>query len=59
MNLSSELVGHKILRTWLRTPILAVRVQLPLEWNTYLLFNFDIVNFVQKTDEGEAEPMFC
>ena len=36
----------------LRTLTLAVRVQLPLGWNTYLLFNTDIVNFVWKTDEG-------
>ena len=34
---------------------MAVRVQLSLGWNTYLLFNADIVNFVWKTDEGEAE----
>ena len=39
----------------MRTPTLAVRAQLPLGWNTSLLFNFDIVSFVQKTDEGEAE----
>ena len=38
--------------------MLVVRAQLSLGWNTYLLFNFDIVNFVQKTDEGEAESMF-
>ena len=31
-----------------------VRVQLPLGWNTYLFFISDIVNFVWKTDEGEA-----
>ena len=37
------------------TPTLAVRVQLSLEWNTYLLFSSDIVNFVWKTDEGKAE----
>ena len=36
----------------LRTLTLAVRVQLPLGWNTYLLFNTDIVNLVWKTDEG-------
>ena len=34
-----------------------VRVQLLLGWNTYLLFNTDIVNFVSKTDEGEAESI--
>ena len=39
------------------TPTLAVRVQLPLEWNTYLLFNTDIMNFGWKTDEGEAESI--
>ena len=32
-------------------------VQLPLEWNTYLLFNSDIVNFVWKIDVGKA--LFC
>ena len=36
---------------------LAVRVQLPLGWNTYVLFNTDIVNFAWKTDEGEAESI--
>ena len=36
---------------------MAVRVQLPLGWNTYLLFNSDIVNFVWKTDEREAESI--
>ena len=39
----------------MRTPILAVPVQLPLEWNTYLLLNFDFVNFVGKTNEREEE----
>ena len=46
---------HKILRSWLRTPILVVLVRLPLEWNTYLLFNSDIVNFVWKTEGGGEE----
>ena len=32
-------------------------VQLLLEWNTYLLFNCDIVNIVWKTVEGEAESI--
>ena len=41
----------------MRTLILVVRVQLPLGWNTYLLFNSNIVNFVWKTDEGEAESI--
>ena len=36
---------------------LAVQVQLLLGRNTYLLFNTDIVNFVWKTDEGEAESI--
>ena len=31
-----------------------VWIQLPLECNSYLLFNSDIVNFVWKTDEGDA-----
>ena len=39
----------------MRTPILAVRLKLLLGWNTYLLFNSDIVNFVWKTKEGETE----
>ena len=30
-----------------------VRVQFPLGWNTCLLINFDIVNFVWKACEGE------
>ena len=33
---------------------LAVRVHLPLGWNTYVLFNTDIVSFMWKTDEREA-----
>ena len=41
----------------LRTPTLAVRVQLPLGWNTYLVFNTNNVNFVWKTNEGEAESI--
>ena len=36
---------------------MAVRVQLSLGWNTYLLFNADIVNFVWKADEREAESI--
>ena len=40
--------------TQLRTPILAVRVQLPLGWNTYVVFTTDILNFVCKTDEAES-----
>ena len=32
-------------------------VHLALKLNTYLLFNFDIMNFVQKTDEEEAESI--
>ena len=30
-----------------------VRVQLPLGWNTYLLFNTDTINIVWKTDGGD------
>ena len=44
----------KTVETQLRTPALAVRVQLPLEWNVYVLFNTDIVNFVWKTNEAES-----
>ena len=32
---------------------MAVLIQLPLEWNTYLLFHSDIVNLVWKNDEGQ------
>ena len=41
----------------MRTPTLAVLVQLPLEWNTYLLFNSDIVNFLWETDVGKVESI--
>ena len=34
-----------------------VQVQLRLGWNTYLLFNTNIVNFVWKTNEEEAESI--
>ena len=34
-----------------------VLIQLPLEWNAYLLFNPDIVNFVWKRDDEEAESI--
>ena len=53
-NLCSELVGAFNVETQLRPPTLAVRVQLPLAWNTYLLFNTDIVNFAWKTDLAES-----
>ena len=36
---------------------MAVLVKLSLEWNTYLLFDSDIMNFVWKTDEGETESI--
>ena len=49
--------GAQNCETQLRTPTLVVRVQLPLGRNTYLVFNTDIVNFVWKTDEGEAESI--
>ena len=48
---------HKILISQLKNRILAVQVQLALVWDTYLRFNCDIVNFVQKTDEGEVESI--
>ena len=32
-------------------------ITVKLGWNTYLLFNTDIVNFVWKTDEGEAKSI--
>ena len=41
----------------MRAPTLAVRVQLPLGCNMYLLFNTDIVNFAAKTDEREVESI--
>ena len=43
--------------TQLRTLTLAVLVQLPLGWNTVVLFNTDIVNFVWKTDEAESNVL--
>ena len=43
----------------MRTPKLVVWVQLPLGWNTYLLFNTDIANFAWKTGEGEAVLWRC
>ena len=51
-NLCSESVGHKL---W--TPTLVVRVRIPFGWNTYFLFNTDIVNFMWKTDEEEAKSI--
>ena len=42
---------HKILRSQLRTLAPAVLVLLLSEWNTYLDFNSDIVNFVWKTNQ--------
>ena len=36
---------------------MVVLVQYSLGWNTYLLFSFNIVNFVWKTDEGKAESI--
>ena len=47
----------KNVKTQLRTLTLGVQVQLPLGWNTYLLFDTDIVNFVCKTDEGKVETI--
>ena len=34
-----------------------VLVQLPLGWNNYLRFNTDMVDFMWKTDEGEAKEI--
>ena len=34
-----------------------VQVQLPLGWNTYLLFNSDIVKFVEKPMKKETESI--
>ena len=50
---------HWGIKFWdpVRTQTLAVRVQLLLGWNTYLLFKTDIVNFVWKSNEGEAESI--
>ena len=50
-------MGAQTVEIQLRTPTLAAQVQLPLGWNTYVLFNTDIVNFLWKTDEGEAESI--
>ena len=41
----------------MRTYTVAVRVQLPSGWNTYLLFNTDMVNSVSKTDERQADSI--
>ena len=40
--------------TQLSTPALVVRVQLPLGWNTYVLFNTNIVSFAWKSDEAQS-----
>ena len=53
-NLCSESVVAWTVETQLRTPTLAVQVQLLLGWNTYVLFNTDIVNFALKTNEAES-----
>ena len=53
-NLCSESVVAQTIETQLRTPSLVVQVQLPLGWNTYVLFNTDIVNFAWKTYEVES-----
>ena len=53
-NLSSESVLAQTVETQLRTPSQAVRVQLLLGWNTYVLFNTDIVKFAWKNDEAES-----
>ena len=57
--LCSKSVGALNVETQLRTPKLVVWVQLPLEWNTCLLFNTDIANFVWKIGEGEAVLWRC
>ena len=44
-NLCSQSVVAYTVSTQLRTPTLAVRVQLQLGWNTCVFFNTDIVNF--------------
>ena len=43
------------------TPVSTVLVHLLLEWNNYLHFNSDIVNFVWKTNEWEGgeQKAFC
>ena len=41
----------------MKTPVLAVRVQLPLGWDTYLLFNSDVVKFERRAYEREAESI--
>ena len=50
-------MGAQNFETQMRTQILVIRVQLPLGWNTYLLFNTDTVNFEWKTDEAETESI--
>ena len=56
-DLCSESVVTKTVETQLRTPTLVVWVQLPLGWNTYVLFNTNIVNFAWKTDEAQSIVM--
>ena len=53
-NLYSWSVVAQTLETQLKTPTLAVWVQLSLRWNNYVLFNTDIVNFVWRIDEVES-----
>ena len=56
-NLCSESVRAQNVETQLRTSRLAIRVELPLGWNTHLFFNTDTLNSVRKTDEEEAEKI--
>ena len=37
---------------------MAVRVQLPLRWNIYSLWNSDVVNLVWETNEGRGMKHF-
>ena len=51
-NLCSESVGHKILRP-VEDSDTGGPSSIFVRWNTCLLFNTDVVNFVWKNDEGE------
>ena len=49
---------HKVLRSWLRTPALAVQVPLQLGWNNYLHFNSDSELLCRKPMKGRQKALF-
>ena len=58
-SLSSESTWAQNVEAQLRTPTLGVRVQSPLEWNTYFLLNTDIANLCGKLMRGRQKALFC